>query len=252
MEDDVQQLTELKSITEQIIAKLDLSDSLVLTFDSTTGLEHALPEPGPENIYILDLQINYNKRAGLQLGQLIRQSDPDATIIFITVHDELLYTTYKYRVQALDFISKDQDNIYQELLKDFRLLTHRQQQQQANVFTYKSYKKVSTILLDDICFFKSNNGNTHSATIYTTDRQTIEIHQNLREIIKKDPRFYRVHRSYLVNPHTVKNVDFYSRQIVFYNGLTCPVSRRKARDFFELVRQLKHPQDENLPKQKRK
>ncbi|WP_251575251.1 LytTR family transcriptional regulator DNA-binding domain-containing protein [Limosilactobacillus agrestimuris] len=208
MEDDVQQLTELKSITEQIITKLDLSDSLVLTFDSTTDLAHALPKPGPENVYILDLQINYNKRAGLQLGQLIRQSDPDATIIFITVHDELLYTAYKYRVQALDFISKDQDNIYQELLKDFRLLTHRQQQQQANVFTYKSYKK--------------------------------------------DPRFYRVHRSYLVNPHTVKNVDFYSRQIVFYNGLTCPVSRRKARDFFELVRQLKHPQDENLPKQKRK
>lgn len=193
LEDNAQQLTELRGTTEQVLAKLHLTDSLVFPFNSTISLTQALPEPGPENVYILDLQIHHNKRAGLQLGQLIRQVDPDSTIIFITVHDELLYTTYKHRVEALDFISKDHDDIRQELLKDFRLITHRRQRKDPNVYHYKSYKHTSTILLDDICYFKSNNMNTHSATIYTSDFRTIEVHQNLREIAKEDSRFYRVH-----------------------------------------------------------
>ena len=141
----------------------------------------------------------------------------------------MLYITYKYRLEALDFISKDHDNIRQELLKDFSLITHRHQWQETNVFHYKSYKQTSSILLDDICYFKSNNLNTHAATIYTSDFRTIEIHQ----IAKKDDRFYRVHQSYLV-----KKVDFYSRTVIFYNGMTCPISRRKAKQFFELVRQF--------------
>lgn len=204
-----------------MLAELHLTGALVFTFNSTVSLSREPPEPGPENVYILGLQIHHNRRAGLQLGQLIRQADPEATIIFITVHDELLYITYKYRLEALDFISKDHDNIRQELLKDFSLITHRHQWQETNVFHYKSYKQTSSILLDDICYFKSNNLNTHAATIYTSDFRTIEIHQN-----------------YLVNSHLVKKVDFYSRTVIFYNGMTCPISRCKAKQFFELVRQF--------------
>ena len=192
MEDNLQQLNNLQAVVKTILLKLQVTDSLVLPFSSTTSLNKALPEPSADN------------RAGLQLSQLIRQRDPEASIIFITVHDELLYTTYKYRVQALDFISKDQDNIEQELMKDFRLITRQHQKKAENLFHYTSYNQDRTILLDDICFFKSNKGNTHSATIFTNDNRVIEIHQNLTTIANNDSRFIRVHRSYLVNLHTVK------------------------------------------------
>ena len=251
MEDNLQQLNNLQAVVKTILLKLQVTDSLVLPFSSTTSLNKALPEPSADNVFILDLQINHNKRAGLQLSQLIRQRDPEASIIFITVHDELLYTTYKYRVQALDFISKDQDNIEQELMKDFRLITRQHQKKAENLFHYTSYNQDQTILLDDICFFKSNKDNTHSATIFTNDNRAIEIHQNRTTIANNDSRFIRVHRSYLVNPHTVKNVDFYHRQIEFYNGMTCPIARRKAKSFFALVRQYKHPADEKMPQQER-
>lgn len=135
MEDNLQQLNNLQAVVKTILLKLQVTDSLVLPFSSTTSLNKSLPEPSADNVFILDLQINHNKRAGLQLSQLIRQRDPEASIIFITVHDELLYTTYKYRVQALDFISKDQDNIEQELMKDFRLITRQHQKRQKIFFT---------------------------------------------------------------------------------------------------------------------
>ena len=145
MEDNLQQLNNLQAVVKTILLKLQVTDSLVLPFSSTTSLNKALPEPSADNVFILDLQINHNKRAGLQLSQLIRQRDPEASIIFITVHDELLYTTYKYRVQALDFISKDQDNIEQELMKDFRLITRQHQKKAENLFHYTSYNQDRTI-----------------------------------------------------------------------------------------------------------
>lgn len=248
LEDDQAQLQELQRITKRILMKLHQNDSMVLPYTSTTSLTRSLPEPSSQNVFILDLQINHNKKAGLQLSQLIRENDSNAVIIFITVHDELLYTTYKYRVQALDFISKDADNIEAELLKDFRLITQHPQQD-SNLFKYKAYNQIHSILLDDICYFTSINANTHSALMYTNDHKALEIHQNLREIAKSDSRFFRVHRSYLVNPHTVKNVDFYNRQIEFYNGMACPISRRKSRPFFELVKKFKHPHDKEISTQ---
>lgn len=147
LEDNLQQLAELQTITKQVLAKLNITDSLVFPFSSTSRLTKALPEPSLDNVFILDLSINDNKQAGLQLSQLIRQVDHLATIIFITVHDELLPTTYKYRVQALDFISKDHDNVAHELLTDFHLIAQRKQEAKTDVFSYRIYNQTQTILL---------------------------------------------------------------------------------------------------------
>lgn len=222
LEDNLQQLAELQTITKQVLAKLNITDSLVFPFSSTSRLTKALPEPSLDNVFILDLSINDNKQAGLQLSQLIRQVDHLATIIFITVHDELLPTTYKYRVQALDFISKDHDNVAHELLTDFHLIAQRKQEAKTDAFSYRIYNQTQTILLDDICYFKSNNGNTHSATIYTIDHRTIEIHQNLHEIGKADKRFFRVHRSYLVNA-VLLFITFRSLLLIFLLLLVVPL-----------------------------
>lgn len=222
LEDNLQQLAELQTITKQVLAKLNITDSLVFPFSSTSRLTKALPEPSLDNVFILDLSINDNKQAGLQLSQLIRQVDHLATIIFITVHDELLPTTYKYRVQALDFISKDHDNVAHELLTDFHLIAQRKQEAKTDVFSYRIYNQTQTILLDDICYFKFNNGNTHSATIYTIDHRTIEIHQNLHEIGKADKRFFRVHRSYLVNA-VLLFITFRSLLLIFLLLLVVPL-----------------------------
>ena len=73
MEDNLQQLNNLQAVVKTILLKLQVTDSLVLPFSSTTSLNKALPEPSADNVFILDLQINHNKRAGLQLSQLIGQ-----------------------------------------------------------------------------------------------------------------------------------------------------------------------------------
>lgn len=70
----------------------------------------------------------------------------------------------------------------------------------------------------------------------TVDNQAIQLNYNLRELEKMDPYFFRAHRSYLINPGLVRNVDLLNHQIIFRTGATCPVSRRKANKLLALLK----------------
>lgn len=237
LEDDHHQQQHLKTIVKKISQEISVNEFKINLFDSTDQLRLDLPIASKENIFILDLEINGIKTAGLEISKLIRQHDELASIIFITVHDEFVYTTYKYRVSALDFIAKDQGNIYEEMKKD---LTHIQKEIQTasseELFTYKSYYQEVHIPFRNICYFEANHTNTHSAIMYTTDNQEIQLNYNLRTVAKNERRFFRSHRSYLLNPQQVKGVDFLHHQAIFYNGLRCPVSRRHEKELFKLIR----------------
>ena len=66
---------------------------------------------GNYHLYFLDLEINDYTKKGLEIAQLIRAKDPYGTIVFVTTHPELAPKTFEYKVSALDFITKDQDNL---------------------------------------------------------------------------------------------------------------------------------------------
>ena len=46
-----------------------------------------LPVAIKKNVFILDLEINGIKTAGLEISRVIRKHDELASIIFITIHD---------------------------------------------------------------------------------------------------------------------------------------------------------------------
>ncbi|MBC8743388.1 response regulator [Lactobacillus sp. Marseille-P7033] len=119
LEDDPIQLHQMKNNIEKIGANLDIKVDCKV-FTNTDDLRKNLPQPSQSNVFILDLEINGIKNAGLEFSKKIRAHDQLASLIFITIHDEFLYRTYKYRVSALDFIAKDYSDIYAELYKDIQ------------------------------------------------------------------------------------------------------------------------------------
>lgn len=234
LEDNAQQLAHLTVTAQEIVRELNISPATISTFQSADQLKLALPLASKENVFILDLEINGYTKAGLDFSEIIRQKDELATIIFITVHDEFAYTTYKSRVRALDFIAKDGNaSIYQELKKDFAYINEKIAADNDELFTYKSYFKNISIPINTICYFESNPANTHSSIMYTADNEAIQLPYNLRELESKSHYFYRAHRRYLVNLQLIKNVDLLKNQIIFYNDATCPVSRRRRSDLLE-------------------
>lgn len=235
LEDDQNQQRHLQMMISKISQEIDLGSTDFNLFNSTDQLRLNLPLPSKKNVFILDLEINGIKTAGLELSQLIRQHDQLANIIFITVHEEFVYTTYKYRVSALDFIAKDRGSIYTELKKDLTYIKNELQTSTKEFFTYQAYSEESRIPLENICYFTTNPDNSHSCIMYTTDNREIQLNYNLRKLEKMNTHFFRTQRSYLVNPLQVRQVNFYNHTVIFYNGLSCPITRHREKDLLKLI-----------------
>ena len=62
-------------------------------------------------LFFIDIELKA-KINGIELAGQIREKGKKAFIVFITIHSELTLLTFQYKVEALDFIIKDnQDNI---------------------------------------------------------------------------------------------------------------------------------------------
>lgn len=236
LEDSVIQLRTIENTVQRVSNELQIKTN-IKTFTTIADLQKAVvvSPTGAQNVYILDLEINGINNAGLEISQKIRQRDKLAALIFITVHEELLYQTYKYRVSALDFIAKDRGHIYGDLLKDFESIQRRLHANHPRPFVYKDYSNTVHIDFLNVNFFESNYNNSHSSILNTVDNQQIQINYNLHAIEKLDQRLFRAHRSFLVNPQQVRHVDIASKTVYFYNGATCPVSQLHLRSLLKLI-----------------
>lgn len=147
-----------------------------------------------------------------------------------------MYHTYKYRVSALDFISKKYSDIHDELQKDIQQVQkYLQTNNTEKPFTYKDYSNTININFMNINYFESNSTNSHSSILNTVHNQQLQLNYNLRDIEKLDNRFFRAHRSYLVNLKQIDHVDLRKRIIYFYNGDSCSVSKLHLRHLLRLI-----------------
>ncbi len=179
-------------------------------------------------IYFLDIDLNSNMN-GMKLAQQIRLYDPRGFIIFITAHSEMSYMTFQYRVEAMDFVLKDNPAEAKVKLRECLLSAMERHTLQTNK-THKVYnletggRKIS-VDYEDILFFETSS-NIHKVILHAKDRQ-IEFPSTLKELIGElDGNFVRCHRAFLVNKNNIKEVDTKNRIIHFANGETCLMSTR--------------------------
>lgn len=57
-------------------------------------------------IYFLDIDFS-GKMTGFTLAQQLREYDPRGFIVFITAHDDLAFETFRLRLEAMDYIVKE-------------------------------------------------------------------------------------------------------------------------------------------------
>lgn len=179
-------------------------------------------------IYFLDIDLGADM-TGLTLAQEIRKYDPRGFIIFVTTHSEMSYMTFIYKLEALDFILKDNPEeldrrVYECILKANQRFASVNNKVQAN-FSVKVNEKVITVDYDEILFFETST-NVHKIILHCKNRQ-MEFWGKIKDIEKKvDERFYRCHRSFLVNKDNIREIDFQNRVIYMVNGDECLISTR--------------------------
>lgn len=220
----------------QIIQNTVLIEELDMQLVLDAGDPHVLLErvKASQNtgIYFLDIDLGSNMN-GLKLAQQIRLYDPRGFIIFVTAHCELSYMTFQYRVEAMDFVLKDNPAEAKVKIRECLLNAMERYTLQTNrthkVYTIEISGRKISVDYDDILFFETS-GNIHKLILHGKDRQ-IEFSGTMKELADTlGSNFVRCHRSFLVNKKNIKEVDAKNRILYFANGETCLISTRMMKE----------------------
>ena len=229
LEDQWIEQINLEKVLNSIAKEQQIAVATIKAYATVDELTAHLPAPSMDNVYLLGLEVAGDTKAGLKVSRLVRQYDPYATIIFITVHDELLPATYRYQAAALDFISKGTANITERLRQDITLVNQKIKQiKQLNQPTI--LLKIGTgytwVALADILYFAPNPRNLHQSFLYLTNDQQITVHGSLTSLERGNQFFFRSHRHCLINITKVSQINTHDHTVVLAH--ICPLSRLKT------------------------
>lgn len=172
-EDNPAQRQTIVQIIQNIVLIEELDMRLVLAAGDPYVLLDKVKTSQNTGIYFLDIDLGCSMN-GLKLAQQIRLFDPRGFIIFITAHSELSYMTFQYRVEAMDFILKDNPAEAELKIKECLLNAMERYTLQTNrtheVYTIEIGGRKISIEYDDILFFETS-GNIHKVILHAKDRQ---------------------------------------------------------------------------------
>lgn len=231
-EDDSAQRKNIVQIIKNTILIEELDMRLVLDTPNPYELLEAVRTSQNTGIYFLDIDLKCDMN-GMKLAQQIRMFDPRGFIIFVTSHSELSYMTFQYRVEAMDFVLKDNPAEAKVKIRECLLNALERYTLQTNkthkVYTIEIGERKITVDYNDILFFETS-GNIHKVILHAKDRQ-IEFSGSMKELEKiLDDNFVRCHRSFLVNKNNIQEVDTKNRIIYFANEETCLMSLRMMKE----------------------
>lgn len=229
----VQRRTIVQTIQNTVLIE-ELDMQLVLDTGSPYELLEKVKAGRNTGIYFLDIDLNSDMN-GMKLAQQIRLLDPRGFIIFITAHSELSYMTFQYRVEAMDFILKDNPAEAEVKIKECLLNAMERYTLQTNrthkVYTIETGGRKISVDYEDILFFETSS-NIHKVILHAKDRQ-IEFCSTIKEVENLlDHNFVRCHRSFLVNRNNIKEADVKNRILYFTNGETCMMSTRMMKGLY--------------------
>lgn len=230
-DNEVQRRTIVQIIQNTVLIE-ELDMQLVLDAGDPYILLERVKTSQNTGIYFLDIDLGSNMN-GLKLAQQIRLYDPRGFIIFVTAHCELSYMTFQYRVEAMDFVLKDNPAEAKVKIRECLLNAMERYTLQTNrthkVYTIEINGRKISVDYDDILFFETS-GNIHKLILHGKNRQ-IEFSGTMKELADTlGSDFVRCHRSFLVNKKNIKEVDAKNRILYFANGETCLISTRMMKE----------------------
>lgn len=189
-----------------ILSKDDRIKIAAQAYDGISAL-NMIKKEEPEIIFI---DINIPGKNGVKLAEEVKKILPDAILIFITAYDS--YAIKAFELRIYDYILKpyDENRIHDSLNCALDMINNRFENEIIDILdTKKSLNKIPCdnngriilVDIDKICFCYSEDEKNYVKTekdIYYTTK-------TLQELLQKT-KFFRCHRSYIVNLQKVKEV----------------------------------------------
>ena len=177
-------------------------------------------------VYFLDVDLKDGAWDGFTLGRELRRRDPHGTLVYITSYGDLAWKTFRYHLEAFDYIVKGADQTGPSAARCLeavhaRLLDERRDP--AEVFSLRAGDETRHIPLSDILFFETAP-KAHHVFLHTADSR-IDFVGSLNELERElGGRFVRVHRAYLTAADKIEAVDWKNNKVIA-GGRECLLSR---------------------------
>lgn len=176
-----------------------------------------------KTFHIIFLDVQMDKADGFEIAKKLRNNEFDGFLIFVTIMREAVFSAFE--VQAFDYLIKPlQEKHFNQTMQ--RLLSSLQNQNRKCLMVQKK-NEWNIILFNHIMYCEIINRKVY---LHLKDKSIIDYYDKIENLEKKlDSRFFKCHRSYLINLQYVKN--YKSTFAYLTNGEAIPVSRLRKEDF---------------------
>ncbi|WP_294704104.1 LytTR family DNA-binding domain-containing protein [uncultured Fusobacterium sp.] len=190
-------------------------------------------------IDIVFLDINMPEIDGISLGKIISKLNSNLKIIFITAYRE--YAAEAFEIKAFDYLLKPySEQRIKEVLTNLTTLKSNElikENNKINKITVSLGEKMIVLSIDEICYIEIVE---KESIIYTeTTHYTSKLKLSKWEEILPKNKFYRTHRSYIVNLDKIREIEpwFNGTYILKIENTKAkiPVSRNNIKEFKELL-----------------
>lgn len=194
--------------------------------DGTSLLENS------DHFDLIFLDIQMKQPDGMETARRLRKKGNQSLLIFVTVLKELVFDAFE--VQAYDYLVKPLDVSRFKRTMD-RAFAFLNQKEERHLVIQKG-NSCQVIGLSELVY-----GEVWGRKIYLhqKDGRITDYYEKLENLEKQvDGRFFRCHRSYLVNLDYVRGCS--KGYVLLSQGSEIPVSRLRERDFAQaLLRHMK-------------
>jgi len=196
-------------------------------------------DPPLSNVYFLDIVLG-GASNGLKLAQKIRSKDIFGYIIFVTSHMEFAFPAIQYKVRALDYILKGDDELRQRIfqcLDTVRSELSRNPNADEPTILIRTSGTNFIIPMKDIVYLETNTAK-RSIILHTHDK-SIEFRGTLDELQHSlNDNFYRCHRSFLINLQHVQTISNKRNDlhVMMSHGFKCLISPRYLKGLLKYER----------------
>lgn len=231
-------VAQMEQAVSDFMVSSDWALSIACSATEPGGLLDCLAQRNTSGgIYLLDIDLK-SEMNGMKLGARIREMDPDAVLIFVTTHDELVMDTFRLKLQATDYILKDSGSLRSQVGETLRIVESHHDRSASRLSSPRirltAGGSCHYILRDDIYFVESQT-NQHKLLVHLRS-EVFTLSMPLKDVAKKlGDDFVFCRRGCLINPLHVDAIHRKSREIVLDNGEMCRCSYRALRTIAEKV-----------------